>query len=66
MSLPRTSALRCSKCEGYGHETHQCLNWNASFQEGRMNIEKITEAKSIKARAKGEAITKRKKKEKET
>jgi len=23
--------LRCSKCEVYGHETHECHNWNASF-----------------------------------
>jgi len=31
-SLPRTSVLRCSKCECYVHETHQCPNWNESFQ----------------------------------
>ena len=29
-SLPKTSTLRCSKCEGYGHETHQCPNRDAS------------------------------------
>ena len=29
-SLPKTSTLRYSKCEGYGHETHQCPNGNAS------------------------------------
>jgi len=29
-SLPKTSTLRCSKCEGYGHETHQCTNGDAS------------------------------------
>jgi len=28
--LPKTSTLRCSKCEGYGHETHQCPNEDAS------------------------------------
>jgi len=25
-SLPKTSTLRCSKYEGYGHETHQYPN----------------------------------------
>jgi len=30
-SFTRTSTLRCSKCERYKHETHQCPNWNASF-----------------------------------
>jgi len=30
-SLPKTSALRCSKCEAYGHETHQCPNGNVSL-----------------------------------
>jgi len=29
-SLSKTSTLRCSKCEGYGHETHQCPNGYAS------------------------------------
>jgi len=29
-SLPKTSALRCSKCEGYGHGTHQYPNCDAS------------------------------------
>ena len=29
-SLPKTSTLRCSKCEGYGRETHQCPNGDAS------------------------------------
>ena len=29
-SLSKTSALRGSKCEGYGHETHQCPNEDAS------------------------------------
>ena len=29
-SLPKTRTLRCSKCEGYGHETHQCPNGYAS------------------------------------
>ena len=29
-SLPKTSTLRCSKCEGYGHETHQCPNGDSS------------------------------------
>ena len=24
----KSSTPRCSKCEGYGHETHQCPNWN--------------------------------------
>jgi len=28
--LPKTTTLRCSKCEGYGHETHQCPNRDAS------------------------------------
>jgi len=28
--LPKTSALRCSKCEGNGHKTHQCPNGDAS------------------------------------
>jgi len=26
----RIRALRYTKCEGYGHETHQCPNWNAT------------------------------------
>ena len=30
-SLPKTSTLRYSKCEGYGHETHQCPNGDASL-----------------------------------
>jgi len=30
LSWNRTSDLRCSKCEGYGHETQQCPNWHAS------------------------------------
>ena len=30
-SLPKSSTLRCSKCEGYGHETHQCPNKDASL-----------------------------------
>ena len=29
-SLLKKSALRCSKCEGYGHETHQCPNGDES------------------------------------
>jgi len=29
-SLSKTSALRCSKCKGYGHETHQCPNGDVS------------------------------------
>jgi len=29
-SLSNTSALRCSKCEGYRHEIHQCPNGDAS------------------------------------
>jgi len=29
-SLPKTIALRRSKCEGYGHETHQCPNGDVS------------------------------------
>jgi len=28
--LSKTNALRCSKCEGYGHETHQCPNGDTS------------------------------------
>jgi len=30
--LPRrkTSAIRCTKCEGYGHKVYQCTNWYAS------------------------------------
>jgi len=30
--LPRgkPSAIRCVKCEGYGHEVYQCPNWDAS------------------------------------
>jgi len=28
--LPKISTLRCSKCKGYGHETHQCPNGDAS------------------------------------
>jgi len=32
-SLPKdkTSAIRCTKCEGYGHENYQCPNWNAKY-----------------------------------
>jgi len=29
-SLSKTSTLRCFKCEGYGHETHQCPNGDGS------------------------------------
>jgi len=29
-SLPKTSTLRCSKCEGYRHQNHQCSNGDAS------------------------------------
>jgi len=30
-SLPKdkTSVIRCTKCEGYGHENYQCTNWSA-------------------------------------
>jgi len=32
-SLPKdkTSVIRCTKCEGYGHENYQCPNWNAKY-----------------------------------
>jgi len=32
-SLPKdkTSAIRCTKCEGCGHENYQCLNWNEKY-----------------------------------
>jgi len=32
-SLPsnKTSAIKCTKCEGYGHENYQCPNWNAKY-----------------------------------
>ena len=32
-SLPsnKTSAIRCTKYEGYGHENYQCPNWNAKY-----------------------------------
>jgi len=32
-SLPsdKTSAIRYTKCEGYGHENYQCPNWNAKY-----------------------------------
>jgi len=32
-SLPsdKTSAIRCTKCEGYGHENYQCPNWDAKY-----------------------------------
>ena len=29
-SLSKTSILRCSKCDGYGHETYQCPNGDVS------------------------------------
>jgi len=29
-SLSKTSTLRCPKCEGYVHETHQCPNRDVS------------------------------------
>jgi len=38
-SLPsnKTSAIRCTKCEGYGHENYQCPNWNAKY----MNLQDL-------------------------
>ena len=27
----KTSVIRCTKCEGYGHENYQCPNWNAKY-----------------------------------
>jgi len=32
-SLPsdKTSVIRCTKCEGYGHENYQCPNWNGKY-----------------------------------
>ena len=38
-SLPKdkTSAIRCTKCEGYGHENYQCPNWNAKY----MNLQEL-------------------------
>jgi len=32
-SLPsdKISVIRCTKCEGYGHENYQCPNWNAKY-----------------------------------
>jgi len=38
-SLPKdkTSAIRCTTCEGYGHKNYQCPNWNAKY----MNIQEL-------------------------
>jgi len=30
LAKAKKSTLTCSKCEGYGHDTYQCLNWNTS------------------------------------
>jgi len=32
-SLPsdKTSTIRCTKCEGYGHKNYQCPNWNVKY-----------------------------------
>jgi len=75
-SLPRISALRCSKCKSHGHETHQCPNWNASFltNEDLKNyilFFKRKEERTLKRleklkETKGEASTREKEKEKET
>jgi len=34
-SLPsdKTSVIRCTKCEGYGHENYQCPNWNGKVHD---------------------------------
>ena len=31
MPSNKTSAIKCTKCEGYGHENYQCPNWNAKY-----------------------------------
>jgi len=31
LSSNKTSVIRCTKCEGYGHENYQCSNWNAKY-----------------------------------
>jgi len=38
-SLPKdkTSAIRCTKCEGYGHKNYQCPNWNEKY----MNLQDL-------------------------
>jgi len=33
----KTSVIRCTKCEGYGHENYQCPNWNAKY----MNLQDL-------------------------
>jgi len=30
LARDKTSAIRCTKCEGYGHKVYQCPNWDAS------------------------------------
>jgi len=31
-SSDKTSAIRCTKCEGHGHENYQCPNCNVPFK----------------------------------
>jgi len=48
LSSDKTSAIRCTKCEGYGHENYQCPNWNSKYmtlQELRDYIVYLKEVK---------------------
>ena len=50
-SLPKdkTSAIRCTKCEGYRHENYQCPNWNAKYMTLQELQDYIVYLKEVKS-----------------
>jgi len=51
-SLPKdkTSVIRCTKCEGYGHENYKCPNWNANYMTLQELKDYIVYLKHVKRR----------------